>query len=648
MSLNNATINAFAVNSGAGAVIAIGSGALITIEQDVQLRLSSTVPESIISIEQSVQTTAAGALITLEQRVRTVSATDHLSRTGWDLTLFIGGAPIPSNQIHGKVELTRTENDASLLNITLRPPIGAQDLDSYHGKSVVLDAQVASGTHRMFTGVVDIPVVDLILETITLRCTDKRRELVNAQLGSVKNNIGVYSSYIFQTPEDISDEVDQRLTTTPVSVDFDGAGVYTINSWTPKATPDITLSDADVYRTKPRVEYASRARITNKVNINMQYRYQRFHHHTRTFSWTHPAASNICLQLTQGYSLTPRSMVQAAAESTGWPLVSSVNFTDVHPGGWYRCSGQTIGWAPVTFRGKNVAKTNLDGSTSTDPNGNTVYETQLTGATDVSGALCLGALWQASTQWSQTITEEYTLSVNAPQSQTQYGPITRDLSYAVEQDTSADEWEENAFARSSDLGINYNLDQDLNRDEFSTAVNVALYQARNYILESHRDTRVTVNTSLRPDIELKHTVQVSTDEVSAKGKVYKMKHLINVGTGEAVTTTTIVLSRIQGSQADDAFATPTVPIDTPQYPTTSVRLGNHFGIEPRPDMTGYVGNKTIVTSDNRYKTQYQESFRADTPAIGDELRQSKILEATAAYNISIPNDSLTITFDGKS
>lgn len=205
MALNGGALNSHAVNDsseeillGAGQLAAIeqvvakiGSGELAAFEQDIQLRLSSTESEELASFEQIVESVYSGELAAIDQRVRDSTVPDHLTRFGWDLTLVIGGYTIPANQIHGNIEITRTENDAALMRITLIPPIGIQDVESYHGKTVILDALTDDGVTRIYTGTVDIPEIDLIEEKITLLCTDRRTEQINAQLGSVVQGIGV-------------------------------------------------------------------------------------------------------------------------------------------------------------------------------------------------------------------------------------------------------------------------------------------------------------------------------------------------------------------------------------------------------------------------------------------------------------------------
>ena len=581
-------------------------------------------------------------------------ASSHLQRSGWDCILIINGYHVPNSQIVGTADINRTENDASLMTLTLLPDTGVIDIDFYQGKSITLDIQTVNGIKRIYTGVIDIPEIDLIAETITLRCTDRRTEQLNNQLPGLTDTIGLWSPHIFQTPRDTAEEVEQRLTTTPTAVDFDAYGNYTVTSWTPKATADFTLTDSDVYRNKPAVELTSRGRITNKIDIKFQYRYERFFHIERTFTWTSPINNDICLLLQYGYSLTPRAAVVAAIDAVGWPVVDgNITFTDIWPSGWYKCGSLQIGWSTVQLQGVNELVTDEGGNTVSDSSGNPLYSARITNATDYAAIYCMGATWKGSQQWAQNLTEEYTLSVQAPQSQTQFGTIQQDVQYAIDDPADIGNWEENVYYTSNNgMSSNYFIDQDTTRNEFNVAMNVALNQAKTTIVGSHRDTRVMVDTFIWPEIDLRHTVLVNTDEIVAKGKVFNIRHQINISTGEAVTSTTVVLSRSTGSASDSPLATPTIPSDTFSYNTGSLFLGNHFGDDPTTEAArnwnGMIGNRWKTENNNTFKTTYQEQFIVDTPAIPENQRQAKTLTASQSYDVEIPNDTLTITFDGKS
>lgn len=632
---------------------AIGDGLLISFEQDVRLEISGG--GLLISFEQSVEATGSGLLISFEQRVIDYSPSPtpipilpHIQRTDWDAVIMLAGNEVPEEMIHGGIHIERTEGGASVCNFTLcyKPGAGVQNVETLAGKPVTIDFQTPEGTFRVYTGVVDIPEIDLIEKKITINCTDRRLELINAQLGPLLPTIGYYSSIIFSEPKDVAEELDQRLSTIPYSVDFDAFGTFNFTAKRAKLTPDFILGEGTVYDREPTVSYTSRDRIVNKVNISFQYRFPRLHHMQRTFNWVSPIRDNICLMLQQGYTLAQKTMIAAAAYSAGWVVRDDISYTAIHPGGWYNCGGGPIGWSTTVLTGTTTYKTDSSGDYLLDSSGEKIAETRITGGTNFFPMFANGASWAATTRWAQTITENYTLTVQAPQSISLYGAVETDNSYSSEDETDASNWEDytsydNPFNQGA---LTYHIDAAAGRSAMNGAVITALNIAKTTILNSHRDTRVSINRFLWPRIDLKHTVEIDTGILKARGKVVNIIHDINNTTTEAYTTVVIALSRAVGSQADSSFTVPAVPTDTVDPGTGVIELGNHYGEDPEQDgaetWTGRVGNKRV----GFYMTDYPEQFIVRTPAIPDAVRDEKQKYISAGYNVSIPNDLLEVTF----
>lgn len=635
---------------GGGSIV---DGLLISIEQAVELRKEGG--GLLISIEQSVIGSGSGLLISIEQTViRNPASADpipsHVQRTGWDINVMVGGAAIDCE--HGIITIQRTEGGASLMNVSLIPALGIQDVESYAGKPVTADLQTADGVFRVYTGVVDIPEVDIINKKITLHCTDRRSELINTQLAGIVSTIGYYSSVIFGTPKDTFEELTSRLTTVPLTVDFDSFGNYNLVNLAAKTVPDFTLLGNQVYYRDPRVEYTSRGRITNKITIAFQYRFDRLWHLQRSFSWLSPIAANICLALQNGYTFARRSMILEAIRSLSWPLRGEVSFVPIQPSGWY-CGG--IGFTTYHFEpgsGLMIPELDADGNPVFDSDGNPSMVASGS-FVDVGVTLANGASWVATKRWAQTITETYSLVVQAPQSQAQYGIVESFNNYSSEDETDTTAWERDYEAYDNPYNKTeptYFVDSDLQRGVSNSAIITALNIAKTTILNSHRDIRVTIYRSIWPQIDLKHTVQINANitnggGLNARGKVYNIVHTLNVGTGEAVTTLVLALSRAQGSQSDSVLSIPAKPTNLVLPDTTPISLGNHYGEDPsQPDAknwNGRVGNARV----GFFQTNYPEQFIVDTPEILDDtFRQEKVLTSFAGYNISIPSDLLEVIF----
>lgn len=655
--INERQINSSVIVTGAGTMVSVeqtvrieGSGTFVQIEQEVQLL--ETGSGTMVSIEQLVEATASGSIVTIEQRVidSSPAVPTHEQRTGWDATLLVGGVTIPLAEIHGNIMVTKTENSSSLLTVTMIPPTGVQDLDFWQGKAVTLDMHTnETSTYRVFTGVVDIPEVDIIEQKITLRCTNRRRELINTTLTTVVPNIGYYSSEIFNEADELAKELDDRLSTVPYSLDFDGYNNYRYIAWEPKSTADYVWDDADIYYATPQVELSSRGRIVNTINIDFEYRYPRIHNKEVQYSWTSPVQSDVCLILVDGYSMTPRAAIESAIAATGWPLRGNVSYGDVPADGFYRCD--ILGtYAAFTTRRTTVSTTikrDADGNAITGVDGNPVTETNRTSISDVRNLLAGSATWNATFRWAQDISEKFTLTVKSPQSVTQYGTIENDVVYGVESSYNTEDWEN--YTQYTDEGqgsLTYAINKDTNLATFNSASVTAIRVASTKIISTHRDTRVRLFRSILPELELHHTVEATADKISCKGKTRKIIHTLNVNTGEAKTVAEIALSRATGSGSSSTLSPPTRPSDTLPSTTDSVTLGNHFGKDPTTEKAkqwnGMIGNAILYQSG---RTTYPESFVVDAPAIPGTQRDHRILTKAQTYNVEIRNDSLTVDFD---
>ena len=661
MTINSTPINTVAINGDSDPII---SGEIVAIEQNVvrlmegelvaieqNVNYAAQMFGEIAAIAQNTSATVSGELVSIQQNVVDYSV-GKIASLGWDLSIFIDNKEVDPSLVVTSVKIKRSESRAALAEFTLLGEPGVQDYEALHGKNVTIDCHTLNGTYRIYTGIIDIPDVNLNIERAKIQCTDRREELLNNLGRNTIDAIGYYSPIIFDEPESQAEEVEQRLSTTPYSVDFDAYGQFTITPWQPKTVPDYTFVDEDIYRFEPKVKLASRGRLINRVEIDFKHRFERFYQQGVGYSWVHPMNNLIGLYLVDGYSLTTREMVRQAASNAGWYIPGNrINFIDIHPNGWYNVNGTKVLFTTTQTRGETVAVLDEEGNQLSDSDGNPLYETRITGGTDYSKVFCMGASWTAYKRWAQTVTESYNLVVESPQSINQYGTIKKTQNYAFDEPADSSEWE---GAKAFPIGSGFNgiHDQDLQRSNFANAVNVALQKARNTIEGSHRDTRVTFQTTeIRPELDLIHTLEVSSDELDCKGKIEEIEHNFNIKTGEAKTTVTLVLSRAEGSTSTTPLQYPGKISDslTPDIPNPS--LGNHFGEDPEQPQavywTGMIGNRWIQANNNIWRTNYVEQFRVDTPKIPENVRKGRDLNLDVNYNISLRNDPLTITFDGK-
>jgi hypothetical protein len=650
--LNSGTINGESVRS-------FGmSGVGIEIEKEVILQNAFT--DFGITVSKSTTALATTVGIPVSKVVRNIAVPDYLTRNGFKPRITINGYIIPDNQICGIATIVRREGDVATLELELQPPAGAIDLFAYEGKTIVYDIIRSSSVSRLFTGKVNFPIVDLINKRIKLSCTDTRAEQIEAQLGTFKNSIGTYSPpKQGETALTIFQEVEERLTTVPYSLDFNAYGNYTYTPWAAKASADFVLGNSQVYYSEPKVTFASRHKLINTVEINLSYRYPRLHKKVAQYSWTYPYP--ICTFLIEEHSSCTKAMIEAAVQGTGWQLLNTITYDPPFSSGSYYCYVSYLGrnqymqWSTTQSEGTSTAVTTKNAAGESvavlDSIGQPTYKQSITKLTDNSKLLCNGAYFKLQKKFAQTIIESYTLSVTAPQSVNQYGEVKEEFSVSVDTDYDTSLWE-NDQRTSSGTASAY-TDQESNSVDFQTRSVAAIQKARVKILSAHRDTFISFRTPGWEAIDLSHTVELTTTPVQGKGKVQQITHTIDHEEGEFSTYIELAISRISGSASDSAIIPPTRIVDSPTTTTLNITLNSHYGEDPDSAIglkwTGMIGNKTSATqtvgigSVTPVKiTNYTPQFRIDAPAIEASFREDRLLTASQTYNVAIPNDSLTV------
>lgn len=659
MLLNEYTLNDPPSLNGNTNVLTQAATNFLTIEQAVVYRQSQAAT-NFFDIEQEVRgRQAADNFLTMEQRV--IDPTTVVSNPCNFIKpiIYIDGARVADSTLTGKWELVRSENNASLANFTVKQPCGSYDPDALQGKSVTIDVDDDGTLKRVYTGIIDIPEVDVIRGWITYRCTDRRRELINNQLSVIKNDIGYFSEAIFGEPKDTFEEVSYRLETVMQSVDFDQYGNYTLTDLNPKATPDYTLSgSSDVFRDSgrdPKVELTSRARVVNKVNVSFSYRYPKLYHWETAYAWQHPDLNVICDYLKLGKTFPSKEMVRQAAKSSGWILKAEPTFTPIWDSGFYRCGNDIVAFTTTVTNSDLTPQKDELGNNVTDANGDIVYTRTNRSFENSYDMWCLGTNFTLTNRWAQTIQEDYTLTVQAPQSQTKFGDVEQNAKYGVESEYETEKWEDyraysstgpDGDAISGDTIIN----KDTNRTTSNSAIITALNRAKTTILKSHRDNRVTFVRSLWPEIDLKHTVRLNSTKIDVTGKVSEIRHTFDINNKDASTTVELSFSQSEGSTSDSALSVPSAPSYSTTNDIPSIQLGNHHGLDPvntpgAETWDGMVGNKwkweTIGTITNITKTDFPVYFIVTSPGVKEDARENRVVTQSSSYNVEIPNDSFT-------
>ncbi len=649
----------------AQSVVLRGVGSLVSIAQDVELRNSGS--GSIVSMSQSTEAQGLGSLVSIAQRVRQFEARYDFSQGSvatpfgsekLDVSVYVGGVSIPNNQIIGEINITRAEDQSALCDFTLYPPSGTQDLNQYHGKSVVIIAASNTRTDTLYRGVVDVPTVDLIGKRITLNCTDSRKERNNALSDTFVDGIGYYSDSVFSVAAEQSEKIEQRLQTIPYSFDYDADGIGRLVAWKPKTVADYVLSDSGIFYRQPGVQVLSRGRVTNKVVIDLEFQYQRLRH--REINYTFDAQLSACLYAAWGLPPT-KTQVKQAIGSAGWPYTDFVVSKNIDPSGLYTCiNGVQLAWSTRQGSAKVRAKTDSDGKVVTDANGEIVYETYDRTSGDISGQYAQECNWKASKRWAQNIVEKLQLTVSAPQSIAQYGEVKTDKSYGVTVEYDTTGWEDYDAYETPPSNTITSANGDKYIDADSTGINqwnntalTALHIARTEIHKAHRDNIVSFEVPLWPSVALYHTIETNGSTVKAKGKVSRIVHRLDVTNRDCSTSIELALSQSTGSTTDSGTPIPTRPIvsDSSTNASADIKLFSvtiPMGGTQDPESTGYIFQQLSQPSTQLGQApagrKVPVALIIDTPPIDDASRNTKESNASQVYNVEIRNDLLEVIF----
>lgn len=629
-----------------------------SIAQDVLQRVSIAA-NTCVTIRQNTknQLTSFNAC-TISQNVLNLSALPgFFTRNNYIVQVIIGNRVIPNELIFGDIVVLKEEgqNNQATLGLLVQDPVDFIDL--IWGKTITIDYVTTTYSQRLFTGVVAIPEIDLINKNVKLTCYNNRDELINNTLTYKLPTTGRYSFEVQGEVTDTASEMKLRLNTITQSLDFDGYNTPRFTSWFAKATADYTLTASDVFYRQPKVIWQDRTKIKNNYNISLSYQYTRLYHYERSFNWTFPY--EFCEFLHYQYSLPTIQMITDAINSANWKIIGSATFTDVFPPGTCSFGSFVVAWNTTSFADQGIYSQKLDvsGNNVKDANGNNLYNyTADQNQTNLSEIYTIAAEWSAAIRFSQYIQENYTLNVKSSQSISQFSTVSVNEHYNLKDDFDDSEWEKfsTVTAAPADavvFGTNcYYYNQDTNPELMTNAILTAIDEAKTNIYATHRNTFVIAETSLKPYIDLHHTVKFDSSLITAKGKVQKIVHTIAVKEGkQSSTEITLALFRSVGSATETITYAPARPSDSVTIADETITLPSYYGIE-NTTLAGYLGNKFNDSTGNPLslvgsRTDVTEVFRVDTPAIPDSYRKLKELTvAEVVFDINIPNDLLTVVF----
>ena len=549
----------------------------------------------------------------------------------WSLDFLIDGVSYAS-RFTGECTVNPEEDSSRLANFSIVHSTGPVNEMSYIGKQVIINVTTGSGSVRLFKGVVSNAVFDMDIGVIDFSCTDDLQGLFeNADREYIEGVIGgKYSKHIFNEKGDGWSYAQDRLSTQYKSLHLDVNRTPVLTDLTAKDTPDFTFTDATRYDTPITLSRATRRDLLNRVRLNYAYRFTRLRQRVinYTLNQVNAVTGNsltFCNFLANPYTRPTKDKLDSAISGSGWSVINKVHVDPLPETGFYRCYLE--GWSLVGWILNDAYK-----------------ETDF-----------FTARWQLSKRFAQSVTEQYTFDIRAGDSIEYVGEVGIEQNFALENDYDASKWESEPFNEVDDTltrestgdYVKDMVSGSTGRSASDIAQETALAQAVNDVKKSHRQNSVTFDVPFHPSIDLTHTVQLSSEYITAKGKVRELTHTFNADTGEATTTISIALSKHGGSGlVTDTALDAVTPPEIEQVPyDTSQRLEYYVGGEQNSiafdeSLYGFFTNRQAYSGDY---PRYDVGFRLKTPEIADAHRSTTEVISSNTINVEIPDDLLTLS-----
>lgn len=541
----------------------------------------------------------------------------------WKVRLILDGIDVSSN-LTDTLRVEAEEGTAKIAEFSLIPFAGPIAVTKWIGKSITIFYQVQNtngsllGEWLLFQGVVDEPIYNPTSRVTNFTCTDQLQEKIQSLTKSAIDKLigGYISPIVFEATQDNWQYAQNQLSTIPGSVDLDKNNQFRLTTWVAKETSDFIFSEENIIYQSLEVQLANRREIQNQANLVLQYRYQRLKQREIFFGFSYQLS--FCEQNYWNATLPNVDMIEQAISGTGWLLKNKVEYVHQRGPGWVACGNVTFGFL--------------------------ISE-------EIRKYLVREAKFILAKRFAQTVTENYHLQLQAPQSINQLGEISfqENISFEVPADTdkfvNSEKYQAPLEVSKVDSNGDFVFEAE-DRGQLDHAIVTKLNQMKTTILKSHRNNLVTFKTTIHPLIERHHTVKVDTINVKAQGKVKHIVHECDFNQGLCQSTITIAVSRTDDDmQINEAAFSPPQKVNRLGEVGDMMRiiLPTHLGgrLDSLPydeKWDGYTGNKRLEPG----AKDYPEKFAITVPAI-DSGQAPVNYESYYRYDFSIPNELLLLS-----
>lgn len=544
----------------------------------------------------------------------------------WRLQIAVDGEDV-TGLLVGSVDIDREEGSAAVAGFSLHLPDGPVVPTDWVGLPVTIDfVWTEQGTTyqvRRFTGFLGQPTWDPTTRLLSCECSDNLQQRIEAM--SVEDIDALIPAYWTEdafepvTGRSHWDYAQERLSTIPSSLDCDVYGNPRVSSWLPGAPSLIFGAGTTLYQSV-EVELAEMARITNRVELEANYRYARLREFRQTFAWGSPHGG-FCQWRLYNHELPTVDMFISAAGAGGMTPIKA-SFQVLPP-------------------------------TAPDPCG--------TGSAWINNYpdLVLNGSVTSARRWNQTVTETYRMTVRTHDGVPPAAVVYRTgQSFAVESQ-DADVWPDSlvplVWAPRAGYVITREPQQRLvagDRDDEARRVgflSAELHAARTELLRAHRQNSASwaVPTPMAVQADLFMSLELDDQGVHATGKCRRIVDAFDLASGEAVTTLMVAVMRGPSGSSSSLtipgrLGAPTAPDPDPAPALTAgapTQLGGMFtSPEYDEELEGFSGN--YVPSQDPSLEVFPRRLYFDAAEIPAEDTDEAAFAGDFEYVIGIPNDIL--------
>lgn len=527
----------------------------------------------------------------------------------WDVRVKLGDADV-SAWVTGTIRTEAEEGAARIAELQLLPG-GPYSLASVSGRAVQIDMQCQPGGawHRRFTGVVELPELEVGSKLLTLHATDARNDTLatktRPQLATLLG--GSWSDTVFSADADSLRYAEDRLSTVQASYDLDVYRQPRLTAW--RATPPTLRFDAGIILDGSlRLQTNRLSELVNTVVSSFEFRYPRLIEQQHTFTWSNDQPLREFFA--NKFRFPEKTTVESAAGGvSGWGMLSA-RFDPAPPSQTWQENGVVYNW-------KNPFTDQPDA----DP-------------------YCSRAQVAMAWRGAQDVMEKWTVTVTAPDSVAVHGVRKQDGQHgqlAVETDTSA--WENRQGLAAGDL------DQltGQGRAEANAGIRTLQAVAAAQIAASHRNTRLTFQMPAHSTLDVCHSIAVEHPHASGCGKVQRIVETLDTGSGQATVEVTMVLSTTLVVGTVPATPLPAPPTPPKPPPPAATSAGGITVLDKSSMATlqhdGFLGFSDEPSTDG---AQRPSEFRISAPEVPAALRDPVEVAQKLEHKLALPADPLIL------